>query len=415
MDRFIIEGEKRLSGEVEVGSAKNAILPMMAASIIADGTTCLHNIPKIRDVTLFCNLLSHLGASIEYENRSLKIDTSKIREPSAPYSLVKQMRASFLVAGPLLAKFSYAKVSLPGGCAIGTRRIDIHLKGFSALGAEIEQRGGYIILKGKLKGAKVYLDYPTHTGTENIMMTAVLAEGETVIENAALEPEIVDLADLLNKMGAMIEGAGTPSIKIIGVRELSSCAHSPIPDRIEAATFLIAGAITGGSVMVKNAPVSFLSALISKLSEMGVRIDEKGGGIFVSSEKRTGPTDIITAPYPGFATDLQPQIAPLLCLSSGRSSIRETVFDNRFLYAQELVRMGAKIEFAGDELIIDGVSSLSGADVMAPDIRGGAALVLAGLAAEGETVVHRVYHIDRGYERLEEKLRRLGAKIERVR
>ena len=409
----MIEGGRKLEGVVEVSSAKNAVLPIMAASILTTGEVTLQNIPEILDVSLFCELLKALGAGVSFKEKTLKIDGSTINETFAPYEIVKQMRASFLVAGPLLARFGEAKVSFPGGCDLGSRKIDIHLKGFEKLGAEVKQEGGYITLRGKLKGAKCYLDYPTHTGTENIMMAAVLATGETIIENAACEPEIVDLANFLKKMGARIEGAGSSIIRISGLASLAPCEYSPIPDRIEAATMMMASVITKGSLFIRNIPLEFLSAPIAKLSEMGVKIEEKEGGMQISGCKRMKAIEVVTGPYPMFSTDLQPLIASLLCISRGTSIIRETVFDNRFLYAHELARMGAKIEVLGNQLTIEGVDELSGAQVMAQDIRAGAALVLAGLSAKGTTVIERVYHINRGYDKLCEKLSGLGAEIKR--
>jgi UDP-N-acetylglucosamine 1-carboxyvinyltransferase len=414
MDKFVIEGRRRLSGEVEVSSAKNAVLPIMAASILVPGEVTLHNISEIRDVWLCCRLLKALGANVSFSDKTLKIDGSTINKTLAPYELVKQMRASFLVAGPLLTRFGEARVSFPGGCALGVRKIDIHLKSFERLGAKVEQEEGYILLRGRLKGAKCYLDYPTHTGTENIMMAAVLATGETLIENAACEPEVVDLANFLNKMGARIEGAGSKVIKIQGVSSLVPCEYSPIPDRIEAATMMMAAAITKGRVFIRDAPIDLLDAPIAKLSEMGVTIEEKEAGILVIGPEKMKATEIVTGPYPTFSTDLQPMIASLLCIADGTSIIKETVFDNRFLYAQELARMGARLEVSGGQLTIEGINELSGANVMAQDIRGGAGLVLAGLSAKGTTIIDRVYHIDRGYCALCEKLSMLGAKIQRI-
>jgi len=414
MDKFIIEGGRRLEGVVEVSSAKNAVLPIMAASILVTGEVTLQNIPEIRDVSLFCRLLKELGANVSFLDKTLKIDCRSINKTLALYETVKEMRAGFLVAGPLLARFGEAKVSFPGGCDLGSRKINIHLKGFEKLGADVRQEGGYITLCGKLKGSRCYLDYPTHTGTENIMMAAVLADGETIIENAACEPEIADLANFLNKMGARIEGAGSSTIRISGVSSLVPCEYSPIPDRVEAATMMMAGAITKGKVFVRNAPSKFLGAPIAKLSEMGIAIEEKEDGILVTGPEKMKATEVITGPYPTFSTDLQPLIASLLCIANGTSIIRETVFDNRFLYAQELARMGARLEVSGDQLTIESVDELSGANVMAQDIRAGAALVLAGLCAKGKTTIERVYHIDRGYDGLCEKLSMLGAQIQRI-
>ncbi|MEW6680996.1 MAG: UDP-N-acetylglucosamine 1-carboxyvinyltransferase, partial [bacterium] len=348
MDKFIIEGGKPLRGEIEVLGAKNAILPMMAGAILAKGKTIIKSVPNISDVSVFIKLLEHLGASCSYYNHRLEIDTTNINKEEAPYELVCQMRASFLVAGPLLARLKKACVSFPGGCALGARNIDIHLRGFEKLGAFIKEEGGYIILKAdKLKGCKIYLDYPTHTGTENLILAACLADGKTLIENCAKEPEIVDFALFLKKMGARIEGEGTSTIIIDGVSSLTPCEYSPISDRIEAGTFLIAGAITKGRVFVKNAIYNHLGGLIAKLSDMGVLIQKKGSGIEAIGAEGFKATNIITGPYPSFSTDLQPLISSLMCIASGTSIVKEPVFNERTSHIFELSRMGAKIRIMG--------------------------------------------------------------------
>ncbi|MEW6481544.1 MAG: UDP-N-acetylglucosamine 1-carboxyvinyltransferase [bacterium] len=414
MDRFVIEGGKPLNGEIEVLGAKNAILPMMAGAILAKGKTIIKNVPDIKDVSVFVKLLEYLGASCSYYNHTLEIDTTNVNKTEAPYELVCQMRASFLVAGPLLARFGKACVSFPGGCALGARNIDIHLKGFEKFGAEIKEEGGYITLEAdKLKGCEIYLDYPTHTGTENLIMVGVLADGKTIIENCAKEPEIVDFVLFLKKMGAKIEGEGSSTIIIEGVSSLNPCEYLPIPDRIEAGTFLIAGAITKGRVFVQNAIYEHMRGLIAKMSEMGVIIKKRDSGIEAIVKERFKATNVITGPYPSFSTDFQPLICSLMCIADGTSIVKETVFNERTSHIFELSRMGAKIRIAGGEIIIEGVEGLQGANLIASDIRNGAALVLAGLSASSKTTIDRVYHIDRGYEALEKRLSLLGAKISR--
>ncbi|MEW6102635.1 MAG: UDP-N-acetylglucosamine 1-carboxyvinyltransferase [bacterium] len=415
MDKFVIEGGKPLDGEIKVFGAKNAILPMMAGAILSEGKTIIRNVPNIRDVSVFIKLLEHLGASCFYNNHTLEIDTTNVNKTDAPYELVCQMRAGFLVAAPLLARLKKACVSFPGGCALGARNIDIHLKGFEKFGAKIKEEGGYITLSAdKLKGCEIYLDYPTHTGTENLIMAGVLADGKTIIENCAKEPEIVDFALFLKKMGAKIEGEGSSTIIIDGVSSLVPCEYSPIPDRIEAGTFLITGAITKGRVFVQNAIYEHMRGLIAKMSEMGVIIKRKDSGIEAIGKERLKATNVITGPYPSFSTDLQPLISSLMCIASGTSIVKETVFNERTSHIFELSRMGAKIRITGSEIIIEGVKNLSGVNIMASDIRQGAALVLAALSASGKTIIDRVYHIDRGYECLEERLVTLGASITRI-
>lgn len=416
MDKFIIEGGVPLEGEIEVFGAKNAILPMMAGSILAPSKTILRNVPDIKDVITFKTLLEHLGASCFYDddNLTLEIDTTKINKTKAPHELVCQLRASFLVAGSLLARFGKACISFPGGCNLGARHIDMHLKGFKKLGASINEEGGYIILKAnKLKGAEIYLDYPTHTGTENLIMAASFAEGKTIIENCAKEPEVVDFVLFLKKMGAKIEGEGTSTIIIEGSSSLRGCEYVPLPDRIEAGTYLVGASITKGRVFVKNAIYEHLRGLVSKLSDMGILI-KRGDcdkGIKAIGKQRIKATNIITGPYPSFSTDLQPIICPLMSIADGTSIIKEAVFNERTSHIFEISRMGAQVNILGSEIIIEGVKSLSPTNLMAGDIRSGAALVLAALSCNGKSIINRVYHIDRGYARLEERLSTLGARI----
>ncbi|MCG0275440.1 MAG: UDP-N-acetylglucosamine 1-carboxyvinyltransferase [Thermosediminibacteraceae bacterium] len=415
MASFIIEGGVQLKGTVRASSAKNAVLPVMAASLLAESECIIDDVPELEDAKVMREVLSALGAKCERKERALKINPANVNAIEAPYELVRKMRASFLVMGPLLAKFGRAKISLPGGCAIGSRPIDLHLKGFSALGAEIELGHGFVEAKcEKLKGNVIYLDFPSVGATENIMMAAVMAEGQTVIENAAKEPEIVDLANFLNSMGAHIRGAGTDVIKIEGVKSLKGISYTVIPDRIEAGTYLIAGAITCGDVLVENVVAEHIKPLIAKLVECGVEITECEDGIRVVGKGRPNAVDVKTMPYPGFPTDMQAQMMAYLSLCTGTSVIIETVFENRFMHVEELKRMGAKIRIEGRSAIIEGVEKLYGAPVKATDLRAGAALILAGLAAEGTTEVMNAHHVDRGYERIVEKLQGLGAKIRRA-
>lgn len=418
MERLIIKGGKPLQGRVNISGAKNSILPLMAASLLAEGIHQFTNVPRLRDVFTMQKLLKHFGIPSQIEENTLTLTTHNLIPTEAPYDLVKTMRASVLVLGPLLGRFGEAKVSLPGGCAIGARPIDLHLEGFKKLGAQIEIEGGYVVARAKkLFGTEITFKTVTVTGTENLMMAASLAQGTTVLKNCAQEPEVPDLAQYLNKMGGRIEGAGTDTITIQGVSELKAATHTAIADRIEAATFLIAGAITGGAVSVANCPASFLSAPLQHLQECGctVQINEKSGRpeITLSVPNGLKATDIITAPFPGLATDLQAQFMALLSLAEGTSVITETIFENRFQHALELKRLGADIELQGNQAVVKGVQKLSGAPLMATDLRASASLILAGLAAEGTTQVDRAYHIDRGYERIEEKLKNLGANISR--
>ncbi len=416
MEHLVIRGGKPLSGTVRISGSKNAVLPIIAATLLSNSPCILEDIPDLADVRTICRVLIHLGAQIERDGSNLIVHPPEKPASEAPYDCMRQMRASFLVLGPLLARTGCATVSLPGGCAIGSRPIDLHLKGMYMLGAGIEYGYGCVrTIAGPqgLRGERIYLDFPSVGATENIMMAASLAAGQTVIENAAEEPEVVDLANFLNAMGAKIKGAGTKVIKITGVTELNGVRYSVIPDRIEAGTFMIAAAITGGDVLVENVIADHVKPLIAKLSETGVAIREENGGLRVTGCTECRAVDIKTMPYPGFPTDLQPQIMALLAVSRGTGIVTETIFENRFMHVNELKRMGARIKVvsAGRSAVVQGPVSLNGAYVKATDLRAGAALVLAGLKADGETTVANVHHILRGYERLVEKLRGLGADI----
>lgn len=416
MDTIVIHGGRPLRGDVHLRGAKNAALPLMAASILAESPCILHNVPCLHDIFSMDKLLSHMGAVTEFTGRYMTLDTSFISTPDAPYDLVRKMRASFFVLGPLVARFGHARVSLPGGCAIGTRPVDIHLKGLEALGCAIELDAGYVLAKGRLRGTSFSLDFPSVGATETLIMAASRAEGVTQLTNAAREPEIEDLADFLNAMGAQISGAGTDTITITGVPELKGVEHTVIPDRIEAGTFLIAGAATHGDVTVLDARARHLTSFLEKLHDAGAEVEVRESGVRVSAPNDLRAVDIITQPYPGFPTDLQAQMMALLACADGNGTIKETVFENRFMQAAELNRMGADIELSGNTAIIRGVPYLKGAPVMASDLRASASLVIAGLTAQrGETLVQRVYHIDRGYERIEERLAALGADIRRIR
>lgn len=416
MDTLEIEGGKPLHGEVTISGAKNAALPVMAASILSSGENHIYNIPLLRDISTMGKLLAHLGMGYHQENGNAILKSNNISSIEAPYDFVKTMRASVLVLGPLLARMGEAKVSLPGGCAIGARPINLHIMGLEKMGADIILSKGYIHAKAKkLKGATIYFDIPTVTGTENLMMAASLAEGVTVIENAASEPEVVDLANALISMGAMIEGAGTGVIKIQGVAGLRPLDYRIIPDRIETGTFLAAAAITGGDVKINNCNPEHVESIINKLRETGVEISHGGEGLHVRGPERPSTEDIKTMPYPGFPTDMQAQFMALMTVAKGTSLITESIFENRFMHVAEMRRMGADIRVEGATATVKGVERLKGAPVMATDLRASASLVVAGLAAEGVTVIDRVYHIDRGYERIEDKLKLLGAKIRRHR
>ena len=413
MDRITIRGGSPLRGAVQVSGAKNAALPLLAATLLASGKHAVKNVPRLRDITTMQRLLEHLGCEISF-NDDISINTDNLKPREAPYELVKTMRASFLVLGPLLARFHKARVSLPGGCAIGVRPVDIHLKALEGMGVTIKLDRGYVTAScRKLKGATLSFDLPTVGGTENIMMAAALAEGTTTIVNAAREPEIIELALALKKMGAHISGEGTDTIVIEGVKELKPLRHTLMPDRIEAGTFMVAAGITGGDITIKNCPLQFMGSVSEKLREAGLTIDERKREVRISSNGSLHPVEVKTLPYPGFPTDMQAQIMALCALTPGTSVIRETIFENRFTHVAELERMGADIRVEQDSAIITGVNRLRGAPVMATDLRASASLILAGLAAEGTTTVSRVYHLDRGYEKLELKLKKLGADISR--
>jgi UDP-N-acetylglucosamine 1-carboxyvinyltransferase len=412
MDKILIQGGKPLKGEVVISGAKNAALPIMASTLLSPGENRIFNVPQLKDVGTMMQLLTHLGAVVTEEAGAVSVRSNGLNRRDAPYDLVKTMRASILVLGPLAARFGEARVSLPGGCAIGARPINLHLMGLEKMGAKVEIEHGYVTVKTpRLKGAPIHLDLPTVTGTENLMMAATLADGTTVIENAAREPEVADLASFLNKRGARIHGAGTDILTIEGVDRLDSADHTVMPDRIEAGTYLFAAAMTGGEVMVKGFVPRHLDAVLLKLREAGVEWVEYPDGIRMLPSPCIRAVDVRTAPYPGFATDMQAQMMALMSISDGLSVITETIFENRFTHVAELRRMGADIKIEKNNAIIKGTPRLSGAPVMASDLRASACLVLAGLAAEGETTISRVYHLDRGYERLEEKFFALGAQI----
>ena len=417
MEKIVVRGGNRLSGSIKISGAKNAVLPIITAAMLAKTPCTLEEIPNLEDVRTICETIGHLGIRVERKDESsLYIDGSSITTCEAPYELVRKMRASFLVMGPLLARKGLAKISLPGGCAIGTRPIDLHLKGFEALGAKIVNGHGFIEAQAPngLSGARIYLDFPSVGATENIMMAASMASGQTVIENPAEEPEIVDLANILNAMGARVRGAGTNIIRIDGVAELKGAWHAVIPDRIEAGTYMVAAAITGGDLWLENALTEHLKPLIAKLKEVGITIEENVSGVRVKSSGSFKAVDIKTLPYPGFPTDMQAQFMALMTVAQGTSIITETVFENRFMHVDELKRMGANIKIEGHSAVIEGKKSLTGCPVKATDLRAGAALVLAGLAARGATEIGNVRHIDRGYDGIVDKLRAVGADIERI-
>jgi UDP-N-acetylglucosamine 1-carboxyvinyltransferase len=416
MDKLLIAGGTPLRGEVRVSGAKNAALPIMCAALLAAEPLRLANVPKLQDVRTMMRLLGQMGVAAARDGDRVELDAARLDKPLAPYELVKTMRASILVLGPLLARCGYARVSLPGGCAIGLRPVDQHVKGLEALGAEIRVEQGYIDARaGRLKGARHAMDLVTVTGTENLMMAACLADGTTVLENAAREPEVVDLADCLNAMGARVRGAGTDVITIEGVARLSGAGHRIMPDRIETGTFLVAAAATGGAVTLHDARAGLLEAVIEKLREAGAAIEAADGSIRLDMRGRPAAVSVQTAPYPGFPTDMQAQIMALDAIAAGTATVTETIFENRFMHALELARLGADIEISGNTAVVRGVPRLQGATVMATDLRASASLVVAGLVAEGETLIDRIYHLDRGYEAIEEKLSALGARIRRVR
>ena len=418
MDKLVIRGGRRLEGEVAISGAKNAALPELCAAILTADPVTLRNVPRLQDVNTACKLLRSMGVVAERsesEPDSVTLDASGLTSPEAPYELVKTMRAAILVLGPLLARFGEATVSLPGGCAIGSRPVDQHIKGLQAMGAEITVEHGYIIAKTRrLKGARITTDMVTVTGTENLLMAATLADGETVLENAAQEPEIPDLAEMLIKMGARIEGHGTRRIRIQGVPKLNGVAHRIVPDRIETGTFLCAVAAAGGDVVLKGANAGHLDTVIDKLREAGISIDAGGDWVRVRNHARPNAVSFRTSEYPAFPTDMQAQFMALNCIANGTSRVTETIFENRFMHVNELLRLGARIEVDGNLAVVQGVQRLSGATVMATDLRASASLVIAGLVADGDTVVDRIYHLDRGYDRMETKLRGIGADIERV-
>jgi UDP-N-acetylglucosamine 1-carboxyvinyltransferase len=412
VEKIVIEGGRELRGEVAVGGAKNAALPIMAATLLAPGMHTISNVPRLRDVRTMSRLLELLGARISREDHVLKIDTTSVDSTEAPYKLVKTMRASIYVLGPLLGRLGKARVSLPGGCAWGPRPVNLHIKGMEDLGARIDLDQGYIVAESKgLKGAKIHFDVTSVGATGNIMMAAALAEGTTVIENAACEPDIVDLADFLSSMGAQVEGAGGKRLVIHGGADLKPVEHAIIPDRIEAETFMVAGAMSDGEVVIKECRPDHCTSVISKLQESGARVEVGDRQVTVSRSGRPEPVKVTTDPYPGFPTDMQAQITALGCIASGTSIVTDTIYLDRFTHIPELRRLGADIELDGNVAVIRGVESLGGAPVMATDIRASAALILAGLIATGRTEVSRIYHIDRGYEAIEKKLSGLGARI----
>ncbi|MCR4347073.1 MAG: UDP-N-acetylglucosamine 1-carboxyvinyltransferase [Sulfuricaulis sp.] len=417
MDKLIVTGGNPLRGEIKISGAKNAALPVLVASLLTNETLSIGNVPHLQDITTTMELLGRMGVRLVVGDKMvIEADSSQNTSIRAPYELVKTMRASILVLGPLLARFGEAEVSLPGGCAIGSRPVNLHIKGLRAMGAEINLDGGYIRAKAKrLKGARIFMDLVSVTGTENIMMAATLADGTTIIENAAREPEVADLARCLNSMGARITGAGTDEITVEGVQRLHGAMHEVIPDRIETGTYLVAGAMTGGSVRLRHARPDLLQAVLDKLRETGAVIETGPNWISLDMQgKRPKAVSVRTAPYPAFPTDMQAQFIALNAVAEGSGTVTETIFENRFMHVYELQRMGAKIEMEGNTAIVTGVPRLKGAPVMATDLRASASLALAGLVADGETVVDRIYHIDRGYECIEEKLAQLGARIRRV-
>ncbi|MEO5671527.1 MAG: UDP-N-acetylglucosamine 1-carboxyvinyltransferase [Ramlibacter sp.] len=420
MDKLLIRGGHRLQGEVRISGAKNAALPELCAALLTDQPVKLQNVPRLQDVATMLTLIRNMGVGVERDDQAnVTIDSSKLSSPEAPYELVKTMRASVLALGPLLARFGEATVSLPGGCAIGSRPVDQHIKGMEAMGAEIAVEHGYMIAKlpkgrERLRGASIRTDMITVTGTENFMMAAALAEGETVLENAAQEPEIGDLAEMLIKMGARIKGHGTSRITITGVEKLGGCTHRVVADRIEAGTFLCAVAATGGDVVLRHGRADHLGIVIDMLRDAGATVTAVEDGIHVRAQGRLHAQSFRTSEYPGFPTDMQAQFMVLNAISDGPSKVTETIFENRFMHVNELVRLGARIQVDGKFAVIEGVPQLSGATVMATDLRASASLVIAGLVAEGETMVDRIYHLDRGYDQMEAKLRAIGADIERI-
>jgi UDP-N-acetylglucosamine 1-carboxyvinyltransferase len=415
MQKLNIRGGKTLNGSVRISGAKNAALPIISASLLSAEPLALTNVPQLNDIGTMVKLLAQMGVKADRSAESLTLSAANITDKTAPYELVKTMRASILVLGPLLARFGEAKVSLPGGCAIGARPVDLHIKGLEAMGASITIEAGYILARAaKLKGARILMETVTVTGTENLMMAACLADGTTTLENAAREPEVVDLALCLIAMGAKITGHGTDKITVVGVEKLHGASYAVMPDRIETGTFLAAVAATGGDVTLTNAAPDTLDAVIDRLRESGATITATADTLRIVANKRPKPISLKTAPYPAFPTDMQAQIIALNCVASGTAVVTETIFENRFMHVQELVRLGAKIEIEGNTAIVHGVEKLTGAGVMATDLRASACLVIAGLVAHGETIIDRIYHLDRGYDHIEAKLTALGAQIERL-
>jgi UDP-N-acetylglucosamine 1-carboxyvinyltransferase len=415
VDKLLIRGGKKLKGEVTISGAKNAALPIMSAVLLSSGYSAIQRVPNLRDIMTMGRLLANLGAGFHYEDGKIIINTERIKIYEAPYDLVRTMRASILVLGPLLAKYGRAKVSLPGGCAIGARPINLHLMGLEKMGAEVKLEAGYVIAKAKrLRGAPIYFDMPTVTGTENLMMAAALAKGTTILENAAREPEVADFAHALISMGARIRGAGESVIEIVGVDELSPMKYEIIPDRIEAGTFMTIAGITGSDITLRECRIDHLDALILKLRQTGLDFKDTEAGLRVIGPPRPKSANIKTMPYPGFPTDMQAQFMALMSVADGTSVIKETIFENRFMHVAELMRMGADISVEGGISTVKGVGKLKGAPLMATDLRASASLVVAALAAKGETEIRRIYHLDRGYEKMEEKLQKIGADVKRV-
>lgn len=415
MDKLLIEGGARLSGEVAISGAKNAALPILCAALLTAEPVTFTNVPQLKDIGTLLALLGQMGVKVERAGDTVTLDASGLNNPVAPYEMVKTMRASILVLGPLVARCGEARVSLPGGCAIGARPVDQHIKGLQAMGAEVRVEHGYVhAIVPRLKGARLFTDMVTVTGTENLMMAAALADGETVIENAAREPEVVDLANCLVAMGAQISGAGSDVIRIRGVERLHGATHRIMPDRIETGTYLCAAAVTGGSVRLTGTSSCYLDAVIDKLMDAGCEVVSERDAISLSAPARLNAVSLRTAPYPAFPTDMQAQFMAINCVANGVAMIRETIFENRFMHAVELQRLGADIRIDGNTAVVQGVARLEGATVMATDLRASASLVVAGLVAEGETTIERIYHLDRGYERLEDKLAALGAKVRRL-
>ncbi|MBN2794366.1 MAG: UDP-N-acetylglucosamine 1-carboxyvinyltransferase [Clostridia bacterium] len=416
MDKLVVNKSGPLTGEVIISGAKNSVLKLMAASIMANETCVIENVPNLQDVRVMADILRALGMSVEWvESNVIEITPAEQLEIEPPYDLVQLMRASIVTMGPLIAKAGHARLAQPGGCAIGERKIDLHLKGFAALGADVKQTHGYVEgISNGLVGTTIYLDFPSVGATENIMMAATLAEGTTIIENAAKEPELVDLANFINKLGGNVKGAGTDTIRIKGVKSLGGTRHAVLPDRIEAGTFMVAAAITGGDVMIKNVMPNHLKAMTAKLIESGAEVEVFDDAVHVKATTPLKAVDIKTLPFPGFPTDMQAQFMALNAVAEGTSTITETIFENRFMHATEFALMGANIKVEGHSAIVQGCSELEGANVKATDLRAGAALVIAALVADGPTTIHNIYHIDRGYDRFEEKLMKLGVSIERI-